>query len=147
MKVVDIRVTGLPDYFVLLSVKMKSSSIVVLRAFAISWASFKEGLYFPFSRYTMVSLRTLTILARSSWVRSYRALNSLIFVLKDTFIFLLSPSRIFLRIWKMWRSGVPRSPQRHRCRWKRPGTGQLEWWTRQKPGSKRQRRSFQLYRC
>lgn len=46
--------------------------------FAISYASFREGLYLFFSRKTIVSLRTLTFFARSSWVKLNLALYSLI---------------------------------------------------------------------
>src|SRR5208283_425854 len=40
------------------SPKIKRSSIFACRAFAISWASLSEGLYFPCSRKTIVSRRT-----------------------------------------------------------------------------------------
>lgn len=62
------------------SSNMNNVSIFVCSAFAMSWASFRLGLYLPFSRKTMVSLRTPTFLAKSSWVKSKRALNSLILV-------------------------------------------------------------------
>src|SRR5208337_218920 len=59
---------------------MNRSSIVVCRAFAISWASLSEGLYFPCSRKTIVSRRTPTFFARSSWVRDDRVRYSFILV-------------------------------------------------------------------
>jgi hypothetical protein len=52
--------------------------MAVPNTLAISWASFREGLYLFFSRKTIVSLLTLTLFARSSWVRLYLALNSFI---------------------------------------------------------------------
>ena len=63
------------------SSNINNSSIVVCNTFATSWASLREGLYFPFSMKRMVSRLTPTFLARSSWVKSYRALSSLIRVL------------------------------------------------------------------
>ncbi len=48
------------------------------KTLAISYASFSEGLYLFFSRKTMVSRRTFTFLARSSWVRLNLARYSLI---------------------------------------------------------------------
>lgn len=62
------------------SSKRNNSSIVVSRHLEILYASFSEGLYFPFSRKTMVSLLTPTIFARASWVRSCLARNSFILV-------------------------------------------------------------------
>ncbi len=49
------------------------SSMVTPKTPAISCASLSDGLYLFFSRKTMVSRRTFTFLARSSWVRSNRA--------------------------------------------------------------------------
>ncbi len=45
---------------------------------ATAWASFREGLYLPPSRKTMVSLLTPTASARSAWVMSRRARYSFI---------------------------------------------------------------------
>jgi hypothetical protein len=63
------------------SSNINNSSIVVCSAFETSWANLREGLYFPFSMNNIVSRLTPTFLARSSWVKSYRALSSLIRVL------------------------------------------------------------------
>lgn len=71
---------------------MNSSSIVVSRYLAILYASLREGLYFPFSRKTIVSLLTPTIFARTSWVRLCLARSSLIFV------FTLSPPEFLFNI-------------------------------------------------
>jgi hypothetical protein len=62
------------------SSKIKTSSILDFNTLATSYASFNEGLYFPFSRKTIVSLLTPTLLASSSWVKSYLARSSLILV-------------------------------------------------------------------
>jgi len=55
-----------------------TSSMAIPNTLEISYASFNEGLYLPFSRNTIVSLLTFTFMARSCCVRSKRALNSLI---------------------------------------------------------------------
>ena len=65
--------------------------MVVFNVWAIWCASMSEGLYLPFSRQSMVSLLTPTCLARSSCVRSYLALSSLILVLN------CMVSRLFFR--------------------------------------------------
>src|SRR6056297_1253147 len=62
------------------SSNMNMSSIVVSRRLATLYASFRDGLYFPFSRKPMVSLLTPTSSARSPWVRSCLALSSFILV-------------------------------------------------------------------
>ena len=57
---------------------VKISSIVTLNTLAIFQANTNEGLYLPFSRFPIVSLRTPTNFARSSCFISYLALYSLI---------------------------------------------------------------------
>lgn len=52
----------------------------ISNTFAISCANFSDGLYLPFSRKTMVSLRTPTLFARSTCVSLSLALRSLILV-------------------------------------------------------------------
>lgn len=66
---------------------MNSSSIVVFKASATLWASFREGLYFPCSKNTIVSLLTPTLLASPSWVRLCLARNSFILVFIELFSF------------------------------------------------------------
>jgi len=58
----------------------KISSTLRLNTLEMAYANFNEGLYFPFSRNTMVSRRTPTFCARSTWVRLSLARNSLILV-------------------------------------------------------------------
>ncbi len=62
------------------SVKVKISSTVVPKSFAISIASFREGLYCPFSSRMIVSRRTPVSSASSDWLMFKRARCSLIFV-------------------------------------------------------------------
>lgn len=57
---------------------VKTSSIVTLNTFAMFHAKSKEGLYLPFSRFPIVSLRTPTNLAKSSCFISCLARYSLI---------------------------------------------------------------------
>ncbi len=52
--------------------------MVISKTLATLCANRNEGLYFPFSKNTMVSLLTPTRSASVSWVMSLRARNSLI---------------------------------------------------------------------
>ena len=57
---------------------IKTSSILAHKTFAISNASFSDGLYFHISKNTIVSLLTQTLLASSCCVKLCFALNSFI---------------------------------------------------------------------
>lgn len=58
--------------------KENKSSTFVPKTHAMSYANLSDGLYFPCSKNTIVSRRTPTLLASSSCVKLYLALNSLI---------------------------------------------------------------------
>ncbi len=59
---------------------MNNLSMDVFKALATSWANFRDGLYLPCSRKTMVSRLTWTRSANCSWVRFNLARYSLILV-------------------------------------------------------------------
>lgn len=64
--------------FAVYSSTVKTSSIEALNTFAIFHAKTNDGLYFPFSRFPIVSLRTPTSFAKSSCFMPYFALYSFI---------------------------------------------------------------------